>query len=156
MNYIIWLFAGAILGWLTTIVIRRRRPILLLNIIVGMLGGFLAGFLLPRVFKIPTIIGPGIISLPILMVSLGGASILLVAVNFFRREKDVKDDVIGRKWEQVRYKINARWGKLTEEDIDQINGSHRRFVTTLQARYGYVKEEAEDQIQRYVKAVLSF
>jgi uncharacterized membrane protein YeaQ/YmgE (transglycosylase-associated protein family)/uncharacterized protein YjbJ (UPF0337 family) len=153
MNYITWLFAGAALGWLATIVIRRRRPILLLNIIWGMVSAFLAGYLLPRMFQIRDA-DPGTFSLPILMVSMGGAVILLGIVNFFRREKDVKDDVIGRKWDRVRNKINARWGKLTEIDIDQINGNHSRFITTLQARYGYAEEEAEDQIQRYLKAVL--
>ncbi len=154
MNYYIpWLFAGAALGWLATIIIRRRRSILLLNIMVGMVGALLAGYLLPPVFHIRPI-DPGIFNLPALMVSLGGAVILLAAVNFYYREKDVKDNVIGRKWEQVRDKINARWGKLTELDIDEIDGNHNRFITTLQARYGYAKEDAEDQIQRYLKAVL--
>jgi len=153
MNFIIWLIAGVVLGWLATIVIRRRRSILLLNIIVGMVGAIVAGYLLPPVFQIGTI-NQAIFSLPVLMVSLGGAGILLLAVNFFRREKDVKDNVIERKWEQVRSKINARWGKLTEEDIDKIDGNHNRFIITLQARYGYAKEEAEDQIQRYLKASL--
>jgi uncharacterized membrane protein YeaQ/YmgE (transglycosylase-associated protein family) len=153
MNYIIWLIAGAALGWLATNIIRRRHPNLLLNIIVGMASAFLAGYLLPRMFQIQTV-DPGSFSLPVLMVSMGGAVILLVAVNFIRREKDVKDDVMGRKWDLVRGKINARWGKLTEIDIDQINGNHDRFKTTLQARYGFAEEEAEDQIQRYLKAVL--
>ena len=152
-NYIPSIFAGAALGWLAKIIIRRRRSILLLNIMVGMVGALMAGYLLPPVFHIRTI-DPGIFSLPALMVSLGGAVILLAAVNFYRREKDVRDDVIDRKWEQVRDKINARWGKLTEIDIDKINGNHRRFIITLQARYGYAKEDAEDQIQRYLKAVL--
>jgi len=153
MNYITWLFAGAVLGWLATIVIRRRRSILLLNIMAGMVGAFVAGYLLPPVFQIRTI-NQGIFSLPVLMISLGGAGILLAAVNFLRREKDVKDDVIERKWEQVRNHIIARWGKLTEEDIDKIDGNHDRFIITLQARYGYAKEEADDQIQRYLKASL--
>jgi len=46
INYIVWLIAGAITGWLATFVMRRRHPILLLNIIVGSIGAFLAGYLL--------------------------------------------------------------------------------------------------------------
>jgi uncharacterized protein YjbJ (UPF0337 family) len=88
------------------------------------------------------------------MVSLVGVVILLAVVNFFRREKDVKNDVIERKWVQVRNKIHARWGKITEEDIEKINGNLNRFIATLQARYGYAKEEAEDQVQRYLKSIL--
>jgi uncharacterized protein YjbJ (UPF0337 family) len=68
----------------------------------------------------------------------------------------VNDDVIGRNWDLVRDKLNARWNKLTKNDIDQINGDHIRFISTLQARYGYAEDEAEDQIQRYLKAVLRF
>ena len=153
MNYITWLFAGAVFGWLATIIIRRRRSILLLNIIVGMVGAFLAGFLLLPLFKISRV-DPRNLSLPALMVSMGGAVILLAVVNFFRREKDVNDKVIGRNWDLVRDKLNARWGKLTKNDIDNINGNHTRFISTLQSRYGFTEAEAEDQIQRYLKAVL--
>jgi uncharacterized membrane protein YeaQ/YmgE (transglycosylase-associated protein family)/uncharacterized protein YjbJ (UPF0337 family) len=153
MSYIIWLFAGAALGCLTTIIIRRRHSMLLLNIIVGIVGGFVVGSFLLPVFHIRTI-NQGIFNLPVLMVSIGGAIILLGIVNFFRREKDVKNEVIERKWMQVRNKIHARWSKITEADIDKINGNLNRFITTLQERYGYAKEDAEDQIQRYLKAVL--
>jgi uncharacterized membrane protein YeaQ/YmgE (transglycosylase-associated protein family)/uncharacterized protein YjbJ (UPF0337 family) len=151
MSYITWLFAGAVIGCLTTIVIRRRRSILPFNIIVGMIGAFVAGFFLPLVFHIRQI-NQGTFNLSVLMVSMGGAVILLVVVNFFRRENDVKNDVIEREWVKVRNKIHARWGKITEEDVDEINGNYNQFIITLQARYGFAKDEAEDQIQRYLKA----
>ena len=47
-NFIIWLIAGAVIGGLATLIIRRSN--LLLNIVVGSLGGFLAGYLLPLCF----------------------------------------------------------------------------------------------------------
>lgn len=153
MSYIPSLLAGAGLGCLATIVIRRRQSILLLNIILGAVGAFLAGFLLSPVFNIRTV-GPGIFNFPVLLVSLAGAVILLAAVNYFRREQDVKNEVIERKWIQVRNKIHARWSKITEADIEQINGNLNRFITTLQERYGYDKKEAENQIQRYLKTIL--
>lgn len=152
MNSIIWLFAGAALGWLATMMIRRRQPILWLNLIVGITGSFVAGYLLyPMLPESP--IKVGVFSLPALLVSLGGAVFLLAAVNFVRREKIVKNDVIDEKWKLLSDHIQARWGKITEEDIAKINGDHKQFCETLQARYGIDKKEAEDQIQRYVKSI---
>lgn len=153
MNYIIWLFAGAVVGGLSTVIIRNRRTDLLSNIVVGIIGAFLAGFLLAPMFHFNTI-NPGIISLPALWVSLIGAVILLAIINFFRREKNVKNRVIEGKWEQVSSKIHTRWGKLTDQDIAKINNNHAQFIVTLQERYGFAKKEAEDQIQRYIRAVL--
>ena len=153
MNILIWLIAGAALGWLASIVIRRRRPILVLDIVVGMVGAFVAGFLLLPVFRV-SIINQGIISLPALMISMGGAVLLLAVVNFFYREKNVKNEVIERRWPQVRGKIHTRWDKITEEDVAKIDGNYDRFIVTIQARYSCSKKEAEDQIQRYLQAVL--
>jgi uncharacterized membrane protein YeaQ/YmgE (transglycosylase-associated protein family)/uncharacterized protein YjbJ (UPF0337 family) len=153
MNFIIWLFAGAVVGGLATVIIRNRRTDLLFNIGVGTVGAFLASFLLAPMFHINTI-NQGIFNLPALGVSLIGAVILLAVINFLRRENNVKNRVIESKWEQVRGKIHARWGKLTEQDIAKINGNHAQFIVTLQERYGYAKNEAENQIQSYLKAVL--
>jgi len=153
MNSITWLFAGAVLGWLASIVVHRRHSAYLLNILVGMVGAFLAGYLLYPMFHI-SVNNPGVFSLPALLVSLGGAVFLLVVVNFFRRENNVKNQVIEGRWAQVGAKIHTRWGKLTEEDVAKIDGNHNRFIDTLQVRYGCTKKEAEDQIQRYLKAVL--
>ena len=153
MNYIIWLLAGAVLGCLTTVIIRNRRTDLLSNIVIGTVGAFLASFLLAPMFHINTN-NQGIFSLPALLVSLSGAAMFLTVVNFFRRENNVKNRVIEGKWEQVSSKIHTRWGKLTDQDIAKINNNHAQFIITLQERYGFAKKEAEDQIQRYIRAVL--
>ena len=150
VNFIIWLIAGAVIGGLATFIMHRRRSILLLNIVVGSVGAFAAGYLLPPVFHINTIS----FSLPGLLVSLGGTIVLLVVVNFFVREHTVTNTVIEGQWNQVRNKIHARWGKITEEDVDQISGNHNRFVDLIKERYGIAKGEAEDQLQRYSRAVI--
>ena len=50
MNYLIWLFAGAVLGWLTTVIIHNRRKDLLFNMVVGIAGAFVAGYLVTPMF----------------------------------------------------------------------------------------------------------
>jgi uncharacterized membrane protein YeaQ/YmgE (transglycosylase-associated protein family)/uncharacterized protein YjbJ (UPF0337 family) len=146
INLVIWIIAGAVIGGLATLVMRRRHPILLLNIILGSVGAVVAGYLLPRVFHIDTA-GFG------LLVSMGGAIFLVVVVNFFVREHTIKDSVFKGQWNQVRDKIHTRWNKITEEDTEQINGDHDRLINLLVERYGIPNKEAEDQYQRYLKVV---
>ncbi len=151
VNIIIWLIAGAVIGWLATLIMRRRRSILLLNLVVGSLGAVVSGYLLPPMFHINAIS----FSLPGLLVSLGGTIVLLVIVNFSIREHTVTNTDLEGQWDEVRDKIHARWDKITEEDVDQINGNHDRFINLLEERYGIAKDEAEDQLQRYLRAVLN-
>lgn len=153
MNPITWLIAGAATGWLASIVIRRRRSLQRLNIIVGAIGALVAGYLLyPMISSGP--IDLGVFSLPALLVSLGGAGFLLAVVNFFRREKDVDNKEFERNWVLVSNKIHTRWGKVSDEDVAKIDGNFHRFIATIKERYRCTDEEAKDQIQRYLKAIL--
>jgi uncharacterized membrane protein YeaQ/YmgE (transglycosylase-associated protein family) len=85
MNFIIWLIVGGILGWLASMVMGTdRQQGLILNIVVGIVGAFLAGLLLTPLLGIGTI-NQSDFSLPGLFVSFVGALILLAIVNLFRR-----------------------------------------------------------------------
>jgi uncharacterized membrane protein YeaQ/YmgE (transglycosylase-associated protein family) len=85
MNFIIWLVVGGIIGWLASIVMKTdAQQGYLLNIVVGIAGAVLGGWL------ISPLVGSGTInqnnfSLPSLAVSLIGAIILLAIINFIRR-----------------------------------------------------------------------
>jgi uncharacterized membrane protein YeaQ/YmgE (transglycosylase-associated protein family) len=85
INFIIWLIVGGILGWLASIVMRTDgQQGILLNIIVGIIGAFLGGFLLAPLFGTGTI-NQNDFSISGLLVSFLGAVILLAIVNLFRR-----------------------------------------------------------------------
>jgi uncharacterized membrane protein YeaQ/YmgE (transglycosylase-associated protein family) len=85
MNLILWLIIGGILGWIASIIMRTNaQQGIFLNIVVGIVGALLAGFLLVPLFNIATI-NQNDFSLPGLGVSLLGAIILLAIVNLFRR-----------------------------------------------------------------------
>ena len=85
LNFIIWIIVGGIIGWVASLIMRTdREQGLLLNIIVGIVGAFLAGLLLTPLLGISSI-NSGNFSLPALIVSLLGALILLAVVNLFRR-----------------------------------------------------------------------
>jgi uncharacterized membrane protein YeaQ/YmgE (transglycosylase-associated protein family) len=81
MNFIIWLIAGGIVGWIASQVMGTSgQQGLILNVIVGIVGAFVGGLVLSPLFGIATI-NQSDFSLPALLVSLGGAIILLAVVN---------------------------------------------------------------------------
>jgi uncharacterized membrane protein YeaQ/YmgE (transglycosylase-associated protein family) len=85
MNFILWLIIGGILGWIASLIMYTdAEQGLFRNIVVGIIGAMVAGFLLTPLLGIDTI-NQNNLSLPGLFVSLFGSIILLAIVNFFRR-----------------------------------------------------------------------
>jgi uncharacterized membrane protein YeaQ/YmgE (transglycosylase-associated protein family) len=83
MNFIIWLIAGAFIGWLASVIMKTNgRQGLVIDIVVGVVGAFLAGYFLTPFFGIATI-NQNDFSIPALLVSLLGAVILLAIVRLF-------------------------------------------------------------------------
>ena len=83
MNFVIWLIVGGLVGWVASMIMRTNgQQGLLLNIVVGIVGAFLAGLLLTPLLGIATI-NQNNFSLPGLLVSLMGAIILLAVVKLF-------------------------------------------------------------------------
>jgi uncharacterized protein YjbJ (UPF0337 family) len=44
--------------------------------------------------------------------------------------------------------VRQWWGKLTDDDVNQIDGNVDKLVGRLQERYGYAKEDAEKEVNR--------
>jgi uncharacterized membrane protein YeaQ/YmgE (transglycosylase-associated protein family) len=85
MNFIIWIVIGGIIGWLASMVMRTdAQQGIFLNIVVGIVGAFLGGWLLSPLFGTGTINADDF-SLMSLLVSFLGAVILLAIVNLIRR-----------------------------------------------------------------------
>jgi len=85
MNIIIWLIAGAFIGWLASRIMgTSSQQGLILDIVVGIAGAVLAGWFLTPLFGISTI-NQSNFSLPALLVSLLGAIVLLAIVKLFTR-----------------------------------------------------------------------
>ena len=62
-------------------------------------------------------------------------------------------DQIKGKWTQLRGKAQEEWGKLTEDDLDQAEGKHDQLIGKIQERYGIAREEAERQVDDWLKRV---
>jgi len=50
-------------------------------------------------------------------------------------------------WEQIKGNLKARWGKLTDDDLERIAGKRERLIGRLQEIYGLVKERAEADLR---------
>jgi len=84
INFLVWIVAGAVIGWVASIIMRTNsRQGLIADILVGIFGAFVGGYLLSPIFNAGTI-NQGDFSLPALLVSLGGAVILLAISKLFR------------------------------------------------------------------------
>lgn len=86
MTFLAWIIIGGILGWLASLVMRTdAQQGLLLNIVVGIVGALLGGWLLAPLVGTGTI-NQNDFSIGSLIVSFLGAVILLAIVNLFRRK----------------------------------------------------------------------
>ena len=85
INFIVWIILGGVLGWIASMIMgTNAQQGTLMNIVVGIVGAFLAGWILTPLLGIATI-NQNNFSIPALGISLLGAVILLAIVRFFRR-----------------------------------------------------------------------
>jgi uncharacterized protein YjbJ (UPF0337 family) len=61
-------------------------------------------------------------------------------------------DIFEGKWKQIRGDAKIWWGKLTDDDIERVNGNYDRLIGRLQERYGYTREQAEAEIDQRMTA----
>ncbi len=85
MNFISWLVIGGLIGWVASMIMKTNaQQGIILNVVVGIVGALVAGWLITPLVGVGTI-NQNSFSVPALLVSLGGAVILLAIVNLFRR-----------------------------------------------------------------------
>ena len=85
INFIVWLVVGGVIGWLASLIMRTDgQQGIFLNIIVGIIGAALGGWLISPLVGVGSI-NDDVFSIGALLVSLVGAVILLAIVNMFRR-----------------------------------------------------------------------
>jgi uncharacterized protein YjbJ (UPF0337 family) len=65
-------------------------------------------------------------------------------------EEDAMDwNRIEGNWKQVKGSVKQQWGKLTNDDLTQINGSREKLEGIIQERYGIAKDETSKQIDSW-------
>lgn len=61
----------------------------------------------------------------------------------------MNSDILEGKWEQVKGKVQQQWSKLTNDDLDRINGNRKELAGKIQESYGVGRDEAEKQIDEF-------
>ncbi|WP_333829292.1 CsbD family protein [Pararhodobacter sp.] len=62
-------------------------------------------------------------------------------------------DQVQGKWKQAKGSAKQQWGKLTDDELTQIEGSRDKLVGKVQEKYGIAKEEAEKQVDEWGKGI---
>jgi uncharacterized protein YjbJ (UPF0337 family) len=67
------------------------------------------------------------------------------------KEKAMNWDRIEGNWTEFKGKVQQKWGKLTDDDLGVIEGKRKELSGRLQQRYGYAKDQAEKEIDSWLK-----
>ena len=62
----------------------------------------------------------------------------------------MNNDILKGKWMQLKGKVKTQWGKLTDDDVEQINGASDQLVGRIQERYGMAKDEASRAVDNWL------
>src|SRR5262245_47425618 len=62
-------------------------------------------------------------------------------------------DRLEGNWKQFQGKVQQKWGKLTNDDLDVVKGKRTELAGRLQQRYGYARDEAEREIDTWLKSL---
>jgi uncharacterized protein YjbJ (UPF0337 family) len=62
-------------------------------------------------------------------------------------------DQIEGNWKQLRGQAQQKWGNLTNDDLDVVEGRRDELIGKIQERYGVAKEEAEKQVDDWINSV---
>ncbi|MCL7465180.1 CsbD family protein [Phaeovulum sp. NW3] len=62
-------------------------------------------------------------------------------------------DRIEGNWKQIKGKAIAKWGALTDDELDQIKGRREELVGLVQERYGRAKDEVEREVDEWGRGI---
>ena len=61
-------------------------------------------------------------------------------------------DLVKGKWKQMTGSARARWGKLTDDELTEIDGRREQLVGKITEKYGIARDEAERQVDEWARA----
>ncbi|MCS5597884.1 MAG: CsbD family protein [Alphaproteobacteria bacterium] len=62
-------------------------------------------------------------------------------------------DILKGNWKQFKGEAKKKWGKLTNDDLDQLDGDREKLLGLIQENYGHTREEAEKEIDEWQKSL---
>src|SRR5437870_1001764 len=73
--------------------------------------------------------------------------------NFEKQKEDAIMDShqLEGRWNEIKGELKSWWGKLTDDDIEQVAGNRDKLIGVVQQKYGYLYDEAQREIDRRLK-----
>ena len=65
----------------------------------------------------------------------------------------MNQNILQGRWKQLKGEARKQWGKLTDDDVDRINGSYQELLGRLQERYGIAQNAAEEQVADWMESL---
>lgn len=65
----------------------------------------------------------------------------------------MNSDIVEGKWKQLKGSIQTKWGEITDDEFDQVNGNRERLVGLIQEKYGRRKDEVKKEVDDYLKSI---
>jgi uncharacterized protein YjbJ (UPF0337 family) len=65
----------------------------------------------------------------------------------------MNNDIIKGKWAQLRGQLKAQWSKLTDDDVNWLDGHREYLVGKVQERYGIAKDKADAQVRTFERSL---
>jgi uncharacterized protein YjbJ (UPF0337 family) len=63
----------------------------------------------------------------------------------------MNEDVLKGKWRQLKGELKSQWGKLTDDDVDRVEGDAEKLIGRVQERYGYQREQAKREVDDFFR-----
>ena len=63
----------------------------------------------------------------------------------------MNEDTLKGQWTQLKGKVREKWGKLTNDDLEEIQGQAQQLVGRIQERYGVQRDEAKRQVDAWLR-----
>lgn len=61
----------------------------------------------------------------------------------------MNEDVLKGKWNQLKGDVKNKWGKLTDDDLKQVEGNREKLIGKVQEKYGKDREEAKKEVDKW-------
>ncbi|RVU38997.1 CsbD family protein [Hwanghaeella grinnelliae] len=64
----------------------------------------------------------------------------------------MNEQILKGRWTELKGQAKEKWGRLTNDEIDQVDGNVDQLIGKLQQRYGLVEEEARKEVNAWLEA----
>jgi uncharacterized protein YjbJ (UPF0337 family) len=72
-------------------------------------------------------------------------------LSWIGKEGDMNRDILEGKWKQLKGSVKEKWGELTDDELDKAGGRFDKVAGLIQERYGYAKDEAEQELEDFLE-----